>query len=111
MTFLYLNSNTMGQGDDQLGKKLLITFLEKLADSDIQVDVIGCVNSGIELTTTGSTVLDSLEKLAQRGAQIATCGTCLDFHQKREQLLIGDIGSMEQTVQIMAMADQVIRPC
>ncbi len=111
MTFLYLCSDTMGQGNPDLGKNLLAVFLQKLADSDVQIDVIGCVNNGIALTTTGSPVLDSLKKLQERGARIATCGTCLDFHNKRDEVLIGEIGTMDGTVQIMAMADKVIRPC
>jgi hypothetical protein len=41
---------------------------------------------------------------------IATCGTCLDFHGKREKLAIGIIGTMDQTVQVMAKADKIIRP-
>lgn len=111
MTFLYLNSDQMGQGDAELGKKLLDLFLQKLAESDVQIDLIGCVNNGINLTTTGSTVLDSLQKLQDQGARIATCGTCLDFHKKRDDLLIGEIGSMDGTVQVMATADKIIRPC
>jgi len=110
MTFLYLNSNAMGSGDVELGKKLLKIFLEKLAASDIQVDLVGCVNSAIWLTSAGSEVLDSLKQLMDKGARIATCGTCLDHYQLRDQLQIGEIGSMDQTVQIMARADKIIRP-
>ncbi len=111
MTLLYLNSDKMGEGDAELGKKLLRIFLEKLADSQVQIDVIGCVNGGVHLTTQGSPVLTSLQKLQERGARIATCGTCLDHHNMREQLAIGEIGTMDMTVQIMDMADKVIRPC
>ena len=111
MTFLYLNSNQMGQGDATLGQKLLEKFLAKLADSDITIDLIGCVNGGIELTTEGSTVLSSLKTLVEKGAHIATCGTCLDYHNKRDKLLIGEEGNMEDTVHIMAIADRVIHPC
>ncbi len=110
MTFLYLNSDKMGQGDPSLGKKLLGIFLDELTNSDIKIDLIGCVNSGINLTTKGSEVLSSFRELERKGAKIATCGTCLDFHNKREDLLIGKIGSMDQTVRIMAKADKVIRP-
>lgn len=110
MTFLYLNSNKMGQGNAELGKKLLKIFLQKLAESEIKIDVIGCVNSGIELTTTGSQVLPYLEKLQSKGAKIATCGTCLQYHNKKDDLLIGGIGSMEDTVKIMANAEKIIRP-
>ncbi len=111
MTFLYLNSNQMGHGDSTLGKKLLEKFLAKLAESDVKIDLIGCLNAGIELTTKGSTVLPSLKTLEDKGARIATCGTCLDYHNKRDQLAIGEEGNMEDTVHIMALADKVIRPC
>ena len=62
MTFLYLNSDMMGSGDPELGRKLLKIYLEKLADSDIHIDLIGCVNSGIFLTTERSHVIESLKK-------------------------------------------------
>ena len=101
----------MGQGKKELGEKLLVSFLKKLAESDIKVDLIGCVNSGIFLTTDGSQVIDSLSALQDKGAHIATCGTCLDFHNKRDELLIGEIGSMDDTVRIFATADRIIQPC
>lgn len=110
MTFLYLSSDRMGRGDDDLGETLLRKFLEELAASDVRVDLIGCVNSGIRLTTKGSAALDSLRTLETRGARIATCGTCLDHHGLREDLAIGGVGDMATTVQVMAAADRVIRP-
>ena len=110
MTFLYLNSDEMGDGDSALGKKLMKSFLSELSNSDVSIDMIGCVNSAVNLTTEGSEVLDSLKKLEARGARIASCGTCLDFLEKREKLLIGEVGSMDQTVLVMNMADKVIRP-
>ncbi|MDP8202173.1 MAG: sulfurtransferase-like selenium metabolism protein YedF [Candidatus Tenebribacter burtonii] len=110
MIFLYLNSDKMGEGEPELGKKLMVTFLRELAKSDIMINVIGCVNSGINLTTEGSEAITSLRELEQKGARIATCGTCLDFYNKRENLLVGEIGSMDQTVLIMSKADRIIKP-
>ncbi len=110
MTVLYLNSDKLGQGPEELGKKLMKLFLKELSEADVQIDLIGCVNSGINLTTEGSDVIDILRKLQEKGARIATCGTCLDYHNKRDKLLIGEVGSMKQTVQIMATADRIIRP-
>lgn len=111
MNFLYLNSDQMGAGDPALGRQLLLTFLQKLAASDVQIDVVGCVNDGIRLTTTpDGPALASLQALAARGARIVSCGTCLDYHNRRDQLQIGEVGSMDGTVQIMATADRVIRP-
>jgi hypothetical protein len=110
MNFLYLNSDKMGEGDPDLGRSLLAIFLEKLAASDVPVDVVGCVNNGIFLTTAGSDVLPSLQALQARGARIVSCGTCLDYHERRELLQIGEVGGMDGTVQLMATADRVIRP-
>jgi selenium metabolism protein YedF len=111
VTFLYLNADVMGQGDPELGRKLLRVFLEKLAASDVRVDLVGCVNSGVHLTTEGSEVLESLRALEARGARIASCGTCLDHLGLRDALRIGEVGDMAATVQVMAAADRVIRPC
>lgn len=110
VNFLYLNSDKMGEGDAELGRQLLATFLAKLAASDVKIDVVGCVNNGIMLTTAGSQVLDSLRVLESRGARIVSCGTCLDYHGRRDRLEIGEVGSMDGTVAIMATADRVIRP-
>ena len=100
----------MGEGDPQLGQKLLITFLKKLAESDTKIDIVGCVNSGVYLTTKGSKVIDSLQKLEINGAKIATCGTCLEHFRLKDKLLIGGIGTMDGTVEIMSTADRIIRP-
>lgn len=110
MTLLYLNSDQMGSGDEALGRKLLQIFLATLAASATPVDLIGCVNSGVRLTTTGSEVIEHLAALQARGARIATCGTCLEHLGLHEQLLIGEVGTMEQSIQAMTLADRVIRP-
>ena len=110
MTFLYLNSDQMGTGDPILGRKLMKSFLSVLAKSDHKIDVIGCVNSGINLTTEGSEVLDSLETLLKKGARLASCGTCLEYYNLEEKLQIGEIGTMDMAVEIMATADKVIKP-
>jgi hypothetical protein len=111
MNFIYLSSDKMGEGDPELGRKLLLVFLEKLAESDVPVDVVGCVNNGIFLTTTpDGPALVSLRKLQERGARIVTCGTCLGHYGRADDLQIGEVGSMDGTVQIMASAERVIRP-
>jgi selenium metabolism protein YedF len=110
MTLLYLNSDQMGCGDEELGRKLMKIFLAELAASATPVDLVGCVNSGVRLTTMGSDVIAHFETLKARGARIATCGTCLEHLGLEDQLLIGEVGTMAQSIQAMAMADKVIRP-
>lgn len=112
MTFLYLNSIGMGNGpNERLSKKLLEIFLEKIAGSDKRIDMVGCVNGGVLLTTTEGSALESLKKLQDRGAIIASCGTCLDHLGLKDKLKIGKVGSMADTIEIMTTADKIINPC
>ena len=110
MTLLYLNSDKMGEGDPVLGKKLMKVFLVELEKSGTKVDKISCVNSAINLTTSGSSVLEVLKNFKGKGAGISTCITCLNFHNKKDDLQIGEIGTMEQSVELMAKADKIITP-
>ena len=112
MTFLYINSDAMGSGPDrELGPRLLSLFLEKLVASNVKVDLVGWLNGGVLLTTCEGSALESLKTLQGRGARIATCGTCLDHLGLRDSLKIGEVGSMDMTVQVMATADKILRPC
>jgi hypothetical protein len=87
----------------------MIAFLKNLAASDVAVDLVGCVNDGVRLTTEGSDAIPHLRILEDRGATVASCGTCLDHLELQNKLSIGIVGTMEQTVQIMATADKIIR--
>ncbi|MBN2165027.1 MAG: sulfurtransferase-like selenium metabolism protein YedF [Marinilabiliaceae bacterium] len=110
MTLLYINSDQMGQGDAELGTKLMRVFFENLVNSDVEIDYIVCINSAINITTKGSSVIDYLKKLQDAGAKISSCGTCLDHYNKRDDLIIGVVGTMKQTIELLVEADKVIRP-
>ena len=110
MNLLYLNSDRMGEGDDALGRKLIAIFLEKLLDDGTSIDEVVCLNGGVRLTTEGSEVIDLLQVLEERGARISSCGTCLGHFDLRDKLQVGQAGTMDETVRLMATADRVIRP-
>jgi hypothetical protein len=101
----------MGQGDDALGEKLLVSFLKNLAASETVIHMEGCVNDAVFLTTQAGEALDALRVLESKGATIASCGTCLDHHGLREALKIGVVGNMPGTIEILSTADKVIAPC
>lgn len=111
MTLLFLNSDQIGSGDPELGRKLLQLFLEKLVTSEIKVDAVACLHRAIFLTTEENPALPSLQALAQRGALVTSCGTCLDFFNRKQTLLVGTVGGMQQTVEMFATASRIIAPC
>ncbi len=69
MTFVYLNSDKMGDGDPVLGKKLMNGFLTHLIQSEEKIDFINCINSAINLTCEGSEVLDVFRQFEKRGVK------------------------------------------
>lgn len=111
MALLFLNSDQIGAGEEELGRKLLQLFLEKLVASEVKVDVVACLNRAVLLTTEEGPALESLKAMAARGALITSCGTCLDFFGRKEKLLLGSVGGMQQTVEMFASATRVIAPC
>ena len=109
-TVIYCGSDRMGDGDDQFGRVLMINFLTTLLEMDPLPDIILFVNSGVDLTTAGSAVLEALETLESRGVDIASCGLCLDFYQKKEQLQVGRVTNMYEMVEVQCQAGRVICP-
>jgi len=110
MQVLYLNSDQMGAGDAELGRKLLRGFLKKIVDSEISLDFVVCVNSGVFLTTADGEAMESIRALESRGAKVASCGTCLDHFGRRAELRLGVVGGMAETVKLLASAARIIRP-
>jgi selenium metabolism protein YedF len=109
-TVIYCGSDRMGDGDDQFGRVLMINFLTTLLEMDPLPDIILFVNSGIDLTTQGSAVLEALRTLESRGVDIASCGLCLDFYQKKNRLAVGRVTNMYEMVEIQCQAGRVITP-
>jgi len=107
---VYINSNLMGVGDEALGNILMRSFLKTLLDLEPKPSKLIFVNSGVRLTTEGSEVLESLKALADKGVEILSCGTCLDFYGLKEKLKVGIISNMYDIAQSLLEADRLIRP-
>jgi selenium metabolism protein YedF len=109
-TVIYVASDCMGNGSDELGRLLMRNFLFTLNELDVPPDAVIFVNSGVKLTSEGSEVIEALEKLACNGADIASCGLCLDFFGLKEKLRVGRATNMLDTIEQMIQATRIIRP-
>ena len=109
-TVIYCGSDRMGDGDDGFGKVLMRNFLTTLLEIDPLPDTILFVNSGINLTTSGSEVLEPLKALESRGVDIASCGLCLDFYDKKDDLYVGRTTNMFEMAELQCQAERVVTP-
>lgn len=105
-----LSANTMGAGEEKLGKLLMKSFIFALTKQDQLPETILCYNSGAYLTCEDSEVLEDLKALEAEGVKIFTCGTCLDFYGLKEKLAVGGVTNMYEIVEIMEKASKIIRP-
>lgn len=107
---VYCGSDRMGDGDDGFGRVLIKNFLMTLLEMDPPPSHILFVNSGINLTTEEGETLEALIKLNERGVDLASCGLCLDFYHRKEQLKIGRVTNMYEIVELQNQAARVIVP-
>lgn len=89
-----ISSDTMGKGEEELGKILIKSFIYTISESSPYPSCMVFYNRGVFLTTEGSAVLDDLKRLAEKGVEIISCGTCLDYYDLKEKLVVGSISNM-----------------
>lgn len=109
-TIVVISSNTMGDGNEELGKILIKGFIYALTEIEKLPASIIFYNGGAKLTIKESPVIEDLQKLQQMGVEILTCGTCLDYYNVKESLVVGAITNMYSIVEKMNSADKIIKP-
>ncbi len=105
-----ISSKEMGAGDEKLGEVLMKGFLFAVSQLEELPKTILFYNGGALLTTKGSDSLEDLKFMEEEGVEILTCGTCLDFYGKKDQLEVGNVTNMYDIVEKLSKADKVIRP-
>jgi len=100
-------SDRMG-ASPELGVVLIRVFIGTLVKASSPPKRLLFMNSGVNLTTQGSPVLEELAQLASQGAEILSCGTCLDFLGKKEALRIGAVTNMFDTVETLTRTHRVV---
>lgn len=109
-TVVFIASDQMGSGDSKLGQILMKNFFFTLAENDSAPDLLLFVNSGARLTVGGSDVIEPLQKMVDLGADIATCGLCLEYFGLKESLVVGRVTNMLEIATALQGAGRIIRP-
>ncbi|MFO7931845.1 MAG: sulfurtransferase-like selenium metabolism protein YedF [Thermodesulfobacteriota bacterium] len=103
-----LTTDRMGHGDDTLGGKLIVNFVNTLREMEPDLWRVVLVNNGVRLAVEGSDVLPALQQLEKHGVGVLVCGTCLDHYGLLDQKKVGDTTNMLDIVTAMQLSDQVI---
>ena len=103
-------SDRVGEGPEELGRVLARSFVKTLREQGPLPWRLVFLNAGIALTTEGSPVVEDLRAMEAAGAEVLSCGTCLDYFHAKEKLLVGRVSNMREIVETLSQAGRLVRP-
>lgn len=98
---IMFTKDTLGQGSDVLGKVLMKGYIYTVTESTPYPKAMLFMNGAVKLTTEGSEVIEYLRELEKQGVEILSCGTCLDYFNVKDQLIVGGVSNMYSIVETL----------
>jgi selenium metabolism protein YedF len=109
-TVFVISSDTMGRGNEDLGRILMKAFIHTAIDLDSPPHVMIFYNTGVRLAAEGSDVLDDLKNLEEKGVKILVCGTCVNFFELTGKVSAGIVSNMYDIAGTMSSAGRIVQP-
>jgi len=106
---VFISTDVLGNGDDELGSKLMFNFLATLPELGEKLWRIILVNGAVRLAVEGSSALRQLQLLEQSGVSILVCGTCLEFFDILDKKQVGQTTNMLDVVTSLELAQKIIK--
>ena len=105
-----LTSDKMGEGDEELGRLLIMNFIKAIKELNILPGKMVFYNNGVKLGVTGSPVHKLLEEIESMGVRLLFCATCVRHYSLEDKIKIGILSNMFEITQVMSSASNVIKP-
>jgi len=103
-----ITNDCLGSGDDDLGRKLMVSYLKTIKELGTDLWQLIFVNGGVKLTIASSPVLEELQDYEKSGVIIFACGTCLEHFGITAEKRVGGTTNMLDIVMATQLADKVI---
>lgn len=103
-----ISSETIGSGDEELGRKLMLSYLKTVKEMGPDLWQLVFINGGVKLTTESSPVLQELKEYEDAGVIVLACGTCLEHFGITALKRVGETTNMLDIVSATQLADKVI---
>lgn len=108
-TVVFITTEHLGAGDDELGGKLMLNFLATLPELGRGLWRVVLVNGGVKLACAGHPCLEKLQALAASGVDVLVCGTCLSYFGLMEKKAVGATTNMLDVVTSLDAAGKVLK--
>jgi selenium metabolism protein YedF len=103
-------SDKMGEGDEELGRQLMVNFIKAVKELDELPSKMVFYNCGVRLGSVDSPVFEHLKEIEKMGVGLFLCATCIKHYSLEEKIKTGTLSNMYEIAQIMASAGNVIKP-
>ena len=105
---LLINSETIGHGDEKLGRRLMYSFLYSLTEMPPRIKSIILLNEGVKLAFMGSKTLEPLNVLMDAHVAIFICEESMHHYGSSSKLTIGRAVSMYTIANMLITSQRVI---
>jgi len=105
---IFIGKETIGEGDNELGKNLMRMFLYTLSEMIELPTHLLFMNGGVKLPTLDEQAVKSLQTLKDKGVTVLVCGACLNFYGLTEELKVGSVSNMYEITDKMRLTGKVI---
>lgn len=105
-----LNSSRFGQGNPQLGEKLMKLFFAQLEKTQQTPAAILLYNTAVILACQDSPVQEAMEALVKAGVDVLVNEESLEFYSLGTQLKAGHSTPLAEMTERMLSAQTLIKP-
>ncbi len=103
----FVNSDTLGEGEEKLGNVLMKAFISTLIELDPLPEKIVFMNSVVKVPALNDEAKEYLQKLEEAGVTILSCGSCLNYYGIEDELEVGEISNMYEILESLNQGDVV----
>lgn len=107
-TVVLFTRNGLGDAPADLGRLLAANFAGLLARETDPPARLLFYGEGVKLACDGSAVVELLRQLAERGAELILCRTCLEYFGLLDRVAVGTVKGMPDILAAMREAEKVL---
>ncbi|HKK41458.1 MAG TPA: sulfurtransferase-like selenium metabolism protein YedF [Bacteroidales bacterium] len=105
-----VTSDKMGEGDEELGKLLMVNFIKAVKDLDKLPAKMVFYNRGVTLAVKGSETAKDLDDIEKMGVELLFCATCVNYYKLEKEIETGIQSNMFVIAEALASAGNIVRP-
>jgi selenium metabolism protein YedF len=107
---IVFSSDKMGEGEEELGRLLVLNFIKAIKDLDHLPSKMIFYNNGVKLGSEDSPVSVYLDELNRMGVGLLFCATCAKYYSLDDKIKTGTLSNMFEIAQVMASTGNIIKP-